>query len=72
MSGDRPGWIKDGAVSTEMLKTKIISCADKLCHSSPKTQREGADQLYNLIMCVWSLETHLARDAADLVCDEIR
>ena len=35
-----------------------------------KHKLKGVEQLFTLV-CVWSLETHLAWDAADLVCDEI-
>ena len=71
MSG-LPSWVKDGLVSTDALKAEVATCARKLTSSSAATQGEGANQLYQLIMVVWAQETHIARDAADIVCDEIR
>ena len=68
-----PAWVKGGVVCTETLRAEVASCAAKLSpSSSPSTQQEGADQLYHLIMLVWAQDTHIARDAADLVCDDIR
>jgi len=65
-------WIKDGSLVVEVLKSEVTCCTDKLRADAVISQQEGAKQLFALILSVWSLETHLARDAADLVCDEIR
>ena len=68
-----PHWIKDGSVSTEALKAEVTSCTKKLCSSSSlQDQRDGSDGLFQLIILVWAQETRHARDAADLVCEEIR
>lgn len=65
-------WIKDGSLVVEVLRSEVASCTDKLRTDTVISQQEGAEQLFALILSVWSLDTHLARDAADLVCDEIR
>ena len=67
-----PGWIRDGELVSEELKAVVSSHAKSLNSTKAEQQREGADRLYALIKSVWSLDTHLARDAADLVCDELR
>ena len=67
-----PGWIRDGELVSEELKAVVSSHAKNLSSTKPEQQGEGADRLYALIKSVWSLDTHLARDAADLVCDELR
>jgi len=72
MAHETPNWIKDGSLVVEVLRSEVACCAEKLKLDTITSQLEGAEQLFKLIMCVWSLETHLARDAADLVCDEIR
>ena len=72
-SSRSPKWIKNNAVSTEVLRSEVASCKEQLTSSSVATQCEGARQLYQLIMSIWSMEAgQLSRDAADLVCDEIR
>lgn len=68
-----PGWIsRDGELISEELKAVVASHAKNVSSTKPEQQREGADCLYALIKSVWGLDTHLARDAADLVCDDIR
>lgn len=67
-----PGWIRDGELVSEELKAVVSSHAKNVRSSKPEQQREGADRLYALIKYVWGLDTHLARDAADLVCDDLR
>ncbi len=67
-----PGWIRDGELVSEELKTVVSSHAKNVSSTKAEQQREGADRLYELIKSVWGLDTHLARDAADLVCDDIR
>ena len=68
----RLGWIKDGGLITEELKAVVSSLAKKLASSSLDMQREGATSLLSLINSVWSLETHVARDSADLIAMEMR
>ena len=67
-----PHWIKDGEVVTEELKAVVSELAKKLSSSSLDVQREGAEAFLSLINKVWTLETHAARDAADLIAVEIR
>ena len=67
-----PGWVRDGELATDELKAVISSLTAKLNSKMIEEQIEGAEKLYSLIKTVWNLETHLARDAADLVCDELR
>ena len=76
MEDGLPPWItKDTCSGTrtlndESLTSSVNDCARKLASSDAGLQ--GADHLYKLIMCVWSLETQLACKAADLACDLIR
>lgn len=67
-----PYWIKDGEVVTEELKAVVLEFAKKLSSTSANVQREGAEAFLSLINTVWTLETHAARDAADLIAAEIR
>ena len=68
-----PSWIKDGVLVTSELKAVVASHTEKLkSRKAAEHKLEAAERLFALIMKVWSLETHLARDAADLVCDELR
>ena len=71
-SSSVPHWIKDDSISAEALRAEVTGFADKLSSGSLQNQRNGSDQLYQLIVSVWALDTHLARDAADIVCEEIR
>ena len=65
-----PSWVKDGELDKPALKGVVLSCSERL--RLPEKQEGAVRELYSLIMLVWSLETRLARDAADIVCDEIR
>ena len=67
-----PDWVQNGSLDNKSLKTAVVSCSKNLKSSDPTRQENGAKDLYALIMLVWSLDTRLARDAADIVCDEIR
>ena len=67
-----PGWIKEGAVCKDALRGEVACCAGKLSSSELSEQQEGASALYQLIMTAWDLDTHLARDSADIVCEEVR
>lgn len=78
MEAGLPPWIeKDNcgctcALNEECLASAVNDCARKLAAGVAGEQLQGADQLYQLIMCVWSLETQLACKAADQACDLIR
>ena len=68
----KPSWLKGGEVDMKTLKKEAESYC-KLINSDVSTkQKEGANKLYDLVSFAWSLETRLARDAADFVCDLIR
>ena len=67
-----PSWVRDGQLDSGELKTVVASLTEKLNSKASEEQLEAATQLYAVVMKVWSLDTHLARDAADLVCDELR
>ena len=67
-----PGWIRDGELDSNELKAVVSSFTANLASKTAKEQIDEAEQLYLLVKAVWSLETHLARDAADLVCDGLR
>ena len=69
---DPPYWIKDGEVVTEELQAVVSEHTKKLASSSRDVQREGAEALLSLINKVWTLETHVARDSADSIAQEIR
>ena len=76
MEDGLPPWIEKDtrsgtrALNDECLASAVHDCAQKL--ASGEAELQGANQLYQLIMCVWSLETQLACKAADLACDLIR
>ena len=67
-----PVWARDGELVSEELKAVVSSYAKNVSSTKTEQQREGADRLYELIKSVWGLDAHFARDAADLVCDDIR
>ena len=78
MEAGLPPWVERDtcngtyAVNYESLTSAVNDCAEKLASSGRDEQIQGANQLYQLIMCVWSLETQIACKAADLACDLIR
>ena len=67
-----PSWVKDGELVPEELKAVVSALAKKLASSSLDVQREGATSFLSLINTVWTLETHVARDSADMIATEIR
>ena len=67
-----PSWVKDGELVPEDLKAVISALAKKLASSSLDVQREGATSFLSLINAVWTLETHVARDSADMIATEMR
>ena len=67
-----PSWVKDGELVPEDLKAVISALAKKLASSSLDVQREGATSFLSLINTVWTLETHVARDSADMIATEMR
>ena len=67
-----PSWVKDGELVPENLKEVVSALAKKLASSSLDVRREGATSFLSLINTVWTLETHVARDSADMIANEIR
>lgn len=66
-------WIEDGEVLTDELKAVVSRLAKKLSFSAlGDVQRKGAEAFLSLINEVWTLETHAAKDAAELIAAEIR
>ena len=54
------------------LKKEVEDCSKLLASSDTSKVMKGGKQFYDLIMRVWSMDTTLAMDAAELVCDTIR
>lgn len=67
-----PGWLKSGQVDTKALKKETDSHCKLIKSSDPLKVTDGLVKLHQLISYAWSLETRLARDAADFVCDLVR
>ena len=65
-------WIKDGELIPAELRKIISEHAKKLSSSSLDVQREGTEACLSLTNTVWTLETHAARDAADIIATETR
>ena len=65
-------WLKKGALDAKSLKNEVKSYLDKIQSKFSAKQKEGAEKLHDLVVHVWSLETRLARDAADIVCEYVR
>ena len=72
MSDEGIPWVRCGQLVAEELRAAVDSCGERLSSPSPRDQRRGTEELHRLITLAWSLETRLARDAADAVCDGIR
>lgn len=70
--GELSSWVKKGVLDAKSLKSELNSYLDKVRSKSCAKQKEGAKELYDLVVHVWSLETRLARDAADIVCEYVR
>ena len=68
-----PCWVKNGELDTEKLKQVVSGQVKKLSASrSLGVRREGVDAFLSLVKRVWTLETHVARDSADLIANELR
>ena len=69
-----PNWInEDGELDTEALKTLVSKHAKKLAHGqSAEVQCGQVGEFLSLINMIWTLETHVARDSADLIANEIK
>lgn len=71
--GRRPSWLNGDSVSKAALQKEVERCREKLMNTSTDDQRDGVEELYALITCIWSQQAgQVARTAADFVCDEIR
>ena len=71
-TGEKYSWLKKGSLDERSLKNEVKSYVDKIQSKSSAKQKDGAERLYDLVVYVWSLETRLARDAADIVCEYVR
>ena len=60
------------ALDVEELKKEVQCCSKLLSSSESEESLQGGKRFYDLIMAAWSLDTSLAVDAAELVCDAIR
>ena len=67
-----PSWAKGGDLKLSVLKVEIENFLKLLRQKSNVQKKEGADGLYLLITQAWSLDTRIARDAADFICEHIR
>lgn len=67
-----PLWVTGGALDEERLKKEVATCLGNLQSDSPLLQLRGAEELMAVVKRMWLLDTRLARDAADIVCEQIR
>ena len=67
-----PSWVKKGELNVSLLKKEVEKYAGLLQKDGILNKKEGADGLYHLVKVVWSLETRIARDAADVMCEHVR
>ena len=65
-------WLKNGVLDASLLKNEVENHTKRLHKNNIKQKKEGADGLYQLIVLIWSLETRIARDAADIMCEHVR
>lgn len=66
-------WMSDeGKVDVEVLKERVEYCSKLLASVHSSDVLNGGKHFYDLIIAVWSLDTSLAIDAAELVCETIR
>ena len=68
----RPLWLKGGTVDTKLLRKEAEQYCKLIKSGELRTRIEGCEKLHTLISFSWSLDTRLARDAADFVCDYVR
>ena len=66
---DQEKWICGGAVVREKLLKEVDVCCTAL-RSDDKLA--GGERFYKFIVMVWSLDTSLAMDAAEAVCNHAR
>ena len=68
-----PSWInQDGELVSEALKSLVSKHAKRLSHGSVDVQCGEVEAFLSLINLVWTLETHVAKEAADLIAHEIK
>ena len=62
------------AIMNHQLEEKVKNWCSTLKsqNASPEKLLEGSKHFYQLILDVWSLDTSMAIDAAELVCDTLR
>ena len=67
-----PWILADGDLDKECIKEEVQSCSKALASDKTSELLDGSKRFYDLIMGVWSLDTSLAIDAAEVVCDTVR
>jgi hypothetical protein len=68
----RPLWLKGDEVDKKILKKEVENHCKLIKSQSLGKEIEGSQKLHELISFSWSLDTRLARDAADYICDLVR
>ena len=67
-----PPWATTGVLDAVLLKREVTAAIEKLANESPAAQLVGAEELMSIVTVMWLLDTMLARDAADVVCEKLR
>ena len=67
-----PPWATTGVLDAVLLKREVTMAMEKLENESPAAQLVGAGELLSIVTVMWLLDTTLARDAADVVCEKLR
>jgi len=69
---DKEKWVRGGAVVTEKLLEEVDICCSAFKSSNNGDILTGGERFYDFIVMVWSLDTSVAMDAAEAVCDHVR
>ena len=64
--------MRNNELDPSLLKKEVENYAKLLQEKDVARKKKGADGLYRQILLAWSLETRLARDAADVMCEHVR
>ena len=67
-----PLWVTRGVLDVDELKKEVATCLRNLENESHVLQLKGAEELMVIVKVMWLLDTRLARDASDIVCEQIR
>ena len=69
---DLEKWVVGGAlVKNSLLKEVGVCCRALECEETCQ-QQAGSARFYDFITMVWALDTSLAMDAAEIVCNHVR